>query len=71
MKAFRAGIPAFKFNVLFSAAALLALSSNLHAQSFCASDGQPRPLQLMERFINADCETCWTDPATPKATGAA
>ncbi|ABE43655.1 hypothetical protein [Polaromonas sp. JS666] len=37
------------------------------AQSFCASDGQPRPAQLMERFINADCDSCWTDPATPKA----
>ncbi|UUZ64496.1 hypothetical protein LP417_05515 [Polaromonas sp. P1-6] len=36
------------------------------AQSFCASDGQPRPVQLMERFINADCDSCWTDPATPK-----
>jgi hypothetical protein len=37
------------------------------AQSFCASDGQPRPVQLMERFINADCDSCWADPATPKA----
>ncbi len=37
------------------------------AQSFCASDGQPRPARLMERFMNADCETCWQDPATPKA----
>lgn len=38
------------------------------AQSFCASDGQPRPVQLLERFINADCESCWADPATPKTT---
>jgi hypothetical protein len=37
------------------------------AQSFCASDGQPRPVQLLERFINADCGSCWADPATPKA----
>ncbi len=37
------------------------------AQSFCASDGQPRPVQLLERFINADCDSCWTDPATPRA----
>ena len=37
------------------------------AQSFCASDGQPTPALLMERFINADCETCWQDPTTPKA----
>jgi hypothetical protein len=37
------------------------------AQSFCASDGQPKPVQLLERFINADCDSCWADPATPKA----
>jgi hypothetical protein len=43
---------------------LLPLTSN--AQSYCASDGQPRPVQLLERFINADCDSCWTDPATPK-----
>jgi hypothetical protein len=48
---------------------LLASLAPLHqasAQSFCASDGQPRPIRLMERFINADCETCWQDQATPK-----
>jgi hypothetical protein len=33
----------------------------------CSSDGQARPLVLLERFINADCAECWTDPATPKA----
>ncbi|MEJ7929757.1 hypothetical protein WG922_07205 [Ramlibacter sp. AN1015] len=44
------------------AAALLALPS--HAQEgYCASDGQPRPRALVERFINADCATCWADPA--------
>ena len=37
------------------------------APSFCASDGQPRVTQLLERFINADCDTCWQDPATPAA----
>lgn len=37
------------------------------AQSYCASDGQPQPVQLLERFINADCASCWTDPATPRA----
>lgn len=36
-----------------------------HAQSFCASDGQPRPTLLLERFINADCAGCWIDSATP------
>jgi hypothetical protein len=36
------------------------------AQSYCASDNQPQPVQLLERFINADCDSCWTDPATPR-----
>ena len=67
MKAFSISVSAFKFNGLLSAAALLLPAPALYAQSFCASDGQPRPLQLMERFINADCETCWADPATPTA----
>jgi hypothetical protein len=48
-------------------AALLATGAMAQAQSFCASDGQPRPVQLMERFINADCSSCWSDPATPRA----
>ena len=34
------------------------------AQSFCASDGQATPLRLVERFISADCETCWSAPET-------
>ena len=37
------------------------------AQSSCSSDGQSRPVVLLERFINADCANCWTDPATPRA----
>ena len=49
------------------AAALLATGAMAQAQSFCASDGQPRPVQLLERFINADCSSCWSDPATPQA----
>ena len=53
------------FAQLLAAAALAALSSPAQAQSFCASDGQSRPVQLVERFINADCDTCWADPATP------
>lgn len=38
-----------------------------HAQSSCSSDGQPQAVSLLERFINADCDSCWHDPATPKA----
>ena len=52
------------FAQLLAAAALLA-TSHAQAQSFCASDGQHRSVQLMERFINADCDTCWADPSTP------
>lgn len=52
---------------LLTAVAVLALMPSAQAQSFCASDGQPRPVQLLERFINANCDSCWTDPATPKA----
>jgi hypothetical protein len=54
---------------LLLAVGLLAPLGSSHAQSFCASDGQPRPTLLVERFINADCQNCWIDPATPK-TGA-
>jgi len=45
----------------------LALSAAAYGQSLCSSDGQPQPVALLERFINADCEACWSDPATPKA----
>jgi hypothetical protein len=50
-----------------SAVLLFAIGSIAHAQSSCSSDGQPQPVVLLERFINADCEACWSDPATPKA----
>ena len=53
------------FVQLLAAAALTAPLSPAQAQSFCASDGQSRPVELVERFINADCATCWADPATP------
>ncbi|MGE0332115.1 MAG: hypothetical protein AB7P37_15670 [Ramlibacter sp.] len=42
-------------------AALLTPLATL-AQSSCSSDGQPRPVALLERFINADCASCWSDP---------
>ena len=48
---------------------LAGLAQGAAAQSFCSSDGQPRPVQLMERFLNADCDSCWRDPATPAAPG--
>lgn len=40
------------------------------AQASCASDGQATPMALVERFISADCEACWSDPQTrPPAAG--
>lgn len=36
-------------------------------QSVCSSDGQAQPAAVLERFINADCDSCWRDAATPKA----
>ena len=62
--------PTQKFTLLLAAVALsawLAPLDSAHAQSFCASDGQPQPTQLLERFVSADCDNCWKDPATPKA----
>ena len=47
--------------------ALLALafiaSPWAQAQSYCSSDGQTQPARLLERFTNADCDSCWAEPA--------
>jgi hypothetical protein len=66
MKLFVRRTSALAFTSLMAALVALA-AGQASAQSFCASDGQPRPAQLLERFINANCESCWADPATPKA----
>lgn len=68
MKPFVHRSSALAFASLMLAMAALAPTGSARAQSFCASDGQSRPAQFMERFINADCDACWADPATPKAT---
>ena len=47
------------------AAALLTVPLAVPAQSSCSSDGQPRPVALLERFINADCVSCWSDTQAP------
>jgi hypothetical protein len=41
------------------------------AWALCTSDGVAQPTVLVERFINADCEQCWKDPATPEAAAGA
>ena len=58
----------FKVSRIAVWAALVAAlaASQALAQSSCSSDGEARPVALLERFINADCESCWSDPATPK-----
>lgn len=46
--------------------ALAAMASPwAQAQSYCSSDGQTQPARLLERFISADCESCWADGVAP------
>jgi hypothetical protein len=40
---------------------LILYAGAVQAQSSCSSDGQPQPVALLERFINADCDACWRD----------
>ena len=44
-----------------------AATTTAWAQSSCSSDGQTAPTGLLERFISADCETCWADSKTVRA----
>lgn len=50
----------------FLAAALTA-ALTARAQSSCSSDGQPGPAALLERFLSADCESCWSDAKARRA----
>ena len=52
-----------------AAGALLALPLMASAQSYCASDGQPAPTRLTERFISADCAACWAEAEPRPARG--
>ena len=50
---------------LLAACSLAALiSQQALALSYCASNGVRAPWVLLERFISADCEACWSDPKT-------
>jgi hypothetical protein len=53
--------------------ALLAVCAGLPsvAWSLCTSDGVVQPTVVIERFMSADCDTCWKDPATPEAAAGA
>ncbi|NPC55444.1 hypothetical protein [Caenimonas soli] len=44
----------------------LLAAAGAQGQSSCASDGLPQPVALLERFISADCESCWSDPKTAR-----
>jgi hypothetical protein len=46
----------------------LGFSSQAQAQSSCSSDGQSAATALLERFISADCDTCWAKASLPQPT---
>jgi hypothetical protein len=52
---------------LLLALPLLLTAATARAQSSCSSDGRQPPTALVERFLNADCASCWTaaDAARP------
>jgi len=52
----------FKPPAWICALPLALAASAIQAQSSCSSDGQQPPAGLMERFVEADCESCWSDP---------
>ena len=57
------------FMVLIATTVLLHSAGAL-SQSFCSSDATAPGTTLHERFISADCELCWSAPAsTQNATG--
>ncbi len=58
----------FNFSVARSLAivATAISTSTAWAQASCSSDGQRAPTALIERFISADCDTCWSDAKTAK-----
>lgn len=53
--------------VLAGSAMAVLFSSSALSQSTCSSDGQAAHQALLERFISADCASCWRDP-TPLET---
>ena len=47
------------------------LAEGAWARSSCSSDGQLAPITLVERFISADCEACWSAPQATHPKGRA
>lgn len=52
---------------LFLLLLLAPLLPSAQAQGVCSSDAQPQPVRLLERFLSADCEPCWSR-ASPQAS---
>lgn len=51
---------------------ILPLAITAHGQpSSCSSDGVAQPTALLERFISADCDTCWASPQAPEPAAGA
>ena len=54
-------------NILLTVLSLSAcVAHSASAQSLCTNDAGPTPTRLVERFISADCETCWSAPQTTR-----
>ena len=51
--------------------ALLVHAAAQAQPSSCSSDGVAQPTALLERFISADCATCWGDAQAPEAAAGA
>ncbi|NBY26009.1 MAG: hypothetical protein EBQ71_01335 [Betaproteobacteria bacterium] len=49
---------------LFLLLLLAPLLPSVQAQGVCSSDAQPQPVRLLERFLSADCEACWSRAST-------
>lgn len=61
--------PSYRASRVLLAAALAAGAGGAHAQPGCSSDGQPPVAALYERFLSADCEACWAQPAAARTPG--
>lgn len=57
-------------SAFLTSAFLLACPALAQNAPLCASDGQPVPRVLLERFINADCAGCWNESTTKPRPGA-
>ncbi|MBG9390365.1 hypothetical protein [Caenimonas aquaedulcis] len=56
-----------RFARYFAFACAVTASFAASGQSSCSSDGRPPPVALLERFISADCASCWADAKAPRA----